>query len=72
LKSKLQKLEGSSFIEIKRNIINIINIVPEKTYYNIFKGSYIRGEEYHKKSRKYTHKIYKENIHIRYTKINVF
>jgi hypothetical protein len=61
LKSKLQKLDGLTYDEIKSNIKQIIKQIPENIYINIFNGSYKRDNIYvnqKKIIRKY--KNYKE------------
>jgi len=50
LKSKLRKMEGHKYDEIKNNITNIINKIPKIVYYNLFKGSYKRDKYYIKKT----------------------
>jgi len=52
LKSKLQKLEGLTFNELKLNIKNVIKDIPKETYTNLLIGSYKRDEIYVKKSSK--------------------
>ena len=60
LKSKLRKLEGIKYDELKENIKNVLKIIPKETYMNIFKGSYERKEGYKKDSKtKKTSKKYK-------------
>ena len=49
-KSKLRKLEGIKYDELKENIKNVLKMIPKETYINIFKGSYERKEEYKKES----------------------
>jgi hypothetical protein len=46
LKSKLQKLDGLTYNDIKSNIKQIIKQIPENTYINIFNGSYKRDNIY--------------------------
>ena len=46
LKSRLQKLDGLTYDEIKSNIKQIIKQIPEKIYTNIFNGSYKRDNIY--------------------------
>ena len=63
LKSKLQKLEGLTYNEIKSNITKAINEIPQKTYNNLLIGSYKRDDVYIKKtSRKSSKRLknYKE------------
>ena len=60
LKSKLRKLEGIKYDELKENIKNVLKIIPKETYINILKGSYERKEEYKKQSK--TKKISKNYI----------
>jgi hypothetical protein len=46
LKSRLQKLDGLTYDEIKSNIKQIIKQIPENIYTNIFNGSYKRDNIY--------------------------
>jgi hypothetical protein len=48
-KSKMRKLEGLKYTEIKDNISRVIKNIPKETFENIFKGSYNRQEIYVKK-----------------------
>ena len=50
LKSRLQKLEGLVYDELKENIKKVIKDIPKEYYKNIFKGSYDRKIKYIKKS----------------------
>lgn len=60
LKSKLRKIEGIKYDELKENIKNVLKIIPKETYMNIFKGTYERQIEYKKKFKsKKTSKNYK-------------
>jgi len=54
LKSKLQKLDGLTHIELKNNISKVLKKIPKEKYKNIFKGAYERHEQYvsNKKTRK--------------------
>ena len=54
LKSKLQKLDGLTHIELKNNISKVLEKMPKEKYKNIFKGAYERPEKYvsNKKTRK--------------------
>jgi hypothetical protein len=69
LKSKLRKIEGIKYNELKENIKNALKIIPKETYINIFKGSYER-EEYknNQKLKKYL-KIIKNNRHFKCQKV---
>lgn len=58
-KSKLQKLDGLTYEEIKANIRKAIKSIPSSTYKNILEGSYKREELYVKKSRKKLVRKYK-------------
>ncbi len=49
LKSRLRKMEGLKYTEIKENIINAIKNISKEIFQNIFKGSYNRQETYVKK-----------------------
>ena len=46
LKSKLQKLDGLTHEEIKKNIKKSLKDIPIESYVNIFKGAYDRSEKY--------------------------
>ena len=60
LKSKLRKLGGIKYNELKENIKNVLKIIPKEIYVNIFKGSYERKEGYKKHTKtKKTSKNYK-------------
>jgi hypothetical protein len=60
LKSRLQKLDGLTHPELKRNITETIQKIPKEKYVNIFKGAYERPEKYvsKRKTRKNPPKIY--------------
>jgi transposase len=60
LKSRLQKLDGLTHLELKRNITETIRKIPKEKYVNIFKGAYERPEKYisKRKTRKNPPKIY--------------
>lgn len=49
LKSRLQKLEGSTYYELKSNIKKILKEIPKENYKNIIDGSYDRTKKYMKK-----------------------
>jgi len=49
-KSKMRKLEGLKYTEIKENISKVIKNIPKETFESIFKGSYERQEVYVKKA----------------------
>jgi transposase len=57
LKSRLQKLEGLKYENLKENIKKVINEIPKEKYENIFKGAYERPEKYVPKNK--TRKITK-------------
>ena len=57
LKSRLQKLDGLKYENLKENIAKVINEIPNEKYENIFKGSYGRPEKYVEKNK--TRKIKK-------------
>ena len=60
LKSRLQKLDGLTHQELKRNITETIRKIPKEKYMNIFKGAYERPEKYvsKRKTRKNPPKKY--------------
>jgi hypothetical protein len=49
-KSKIRKLEGLTYTEIKENISKVIKNISKETFESIFKGSYDRQEVYIKKA----------------------
>jgi len=57
LKSRLQKLEGLKYENLKENIKKVIFEIPKEKYENIFKGAYERPEKYVTKNK--TQKIRK-------------
>jgi hypothetical protein len=57
LKSRLQKLEGLKYENLKENINKVISEIPKEKYINIFKGAYERPEKYIPKNK--TRKIRK-------------
>ena len=57
LKSRLQKLDGLTYNELKKNIEKVIKEIPREKYENIFKGAYERPEKYVSKNK--TRKIKK-------------
>ena len=57
LKSRLQKLEGLKYENLKENIKKVIFEIPKEKYENIFKGAYERPEKYVPKNK--TQKIRK-------------
>ena len=60
LKSRLQKLEGLKYENLKENIQKVINEIPKEKYENIFKGAYDRPEKYIPKNKtRKAKKIYK-------------
>ena len=63
LKSKLRKLEGLKYNELKENIKKVIKDIPKENYKNILKGAYERQGFYIKKHPKQKNiKIIKINI----------
>ena len=60
LKSRLQKLEGLKYENLKENIQKVISEIPKEKYENIFKGAYERPEKYIPKNKtRKAKKIYK-------------
>jgi hypothetical protein len=51
LKSRLQKLEGLKYENLKENIKKVISEIPNEKYENIFKGAYERPEKYVAKNK---------------------
>ena len=58
MKSRLQKLEGLKYENLKENIQKVLNDIPKEKYKNIFKGAYERPEKYIAKHK--TRKIKKK------------
>jgi uncharacterized protein (UPF0335 family) len=59
LKSKLQKLEGLKYEELKNNINDTINNIKDDIYTNIFDGAYNRNILYIPKQKTRKYKNYK-------------
>jgi transposase len=60
LKSRLQKLDGLKYENLKENINKVIGEIPNEKYENIFKGAYERPEKYVPKNKtRRVKKIYK-------------
>ena len=59
-KSRLQKLNGLSYNELKNNIKKVIKEIPKEKYNNIMKGAYEREDKYI--SKKNTTKIKKNYL----------
>ena len=51
LKSRLQKLDGLTHVDLKRNITKVIQGIPKEKYRNIVKGAYERPEKYISKNK---------------------
>ena len=51
LKSRLQKLDGLKYENLKENIQKVISEIPKEKYENIFKGAYERPEKYIPKNK---------------------
>jgi transposase len=51
LKSRLQKLDGLKYENLKGNIQKVISEIPKEKYENIFKGAYERPEKYVPKNK---------------------
>ena len=60
MKSRLQKLEGLKYENLKENIQKVLNDIPKDKYVNIFKGAYERPDKYVAKNKtRKIKKIYK-------------
>ena len=60
LKSRLQKLDGLKYENLKENIQKVISEIPKEKYENIFKGAYERPGKYVPKNKtRKVKKIYK-------------
>ena len=60
LKSRLQKLDGLKYENLKENINKVIGEIPKEKYENIFRGAYERPEKYVPKNKtRKVKKIYK-------------
>jgi transposase len=51
MKSRLQKLNGLTYNNLKENINKVIGEIPKEKYENIFKGAYHRPEKYDPKNK---------------------
>lgn len=51
LKSRLQKLDGLKYENLKENIQKVISEIPKEKYENIFKGAHERPEKYVSKNK---------------------
>jgi len=51
LKSRLQKLDGLKYENLKENIQKVISEIPKEKYENIFKGAYERPDKYIEKNK---------------------
>jgi transposase len=51
LKSRLQKLDGLTYDELKKNIEKVLKEIPREKYEHIFKGAYERPEKYVSKNK---------------------
>jgi hypothetical protein len=51
LKSQLQKLDGLTYDELKKNIEKVLKEIPREKYENIFKGAYEIPEKYVSKNK---------------------
>ena len=51
MKSRLQKLNGLTYKNLKENINKVIGEIPKEKYENIFKGAYERPEKYVPKNK---------------------
>lgn len=51
LKSRLQKLDGLTYDELKKNIEKVLKEIAREKYENIFKGAYERPEKYVSKNK---------------------
>ena len=49
MKSRLNKLDGLTYKELKTNINKVIKDIPKKKYENIIKGAYSRTKKFSKK-----------------------
>jgi hypothetical protein len=61
LKSRLQKLDGLKYENLKENINKVIGEIPKEKYENIFKGAYERPEKYVPKNKTRKVKKYTSN-----------
>ena len=60
LKSRLQKLDGLKYENLKENIQKVVSEIPNEKYKNIFKGAYERPEKYVPKNKtRKINKLYK-------------
>ena len=57
MKSRLHKLNGLTYLELKKNISKVIKEIPKEKYENIIKGTYKRDVVYVKKQSNRTKKL---------------
>jgi hypothetical protein len=62
--SRLQKLDGLKYENLKENIQKVISEIPKEKYENIFKGAYKRPEKYVPKNKTRKVKKSKEKLQI--------
>lgn len=62
LKSKLKKMKGGNFNQLKINVKNALELIPNQTYKNIFKGSYKREVKYVSKKTSRLRKLKKYKL----------
>jgi len=57
MKSRLHKLNGLTYLELKENISKVIKEIPKEKYENIIKGTYKRDVVFVKKPSNRTKKL---------------
>jgi hypothetical protein len=57
LKSRLQKLEGLKYEELKKNIEKVVREIPKEKYINIIRGTYKRPIGFIRKASNRTRKL---------------
>ena len=57
MKSRLHKLEGLTYDDLKKNIDKVVKEIPNKKYENVIKGTYQRPTKFIRKKSNRTRKL---------------
>ena len=57
MKSRLHKLEGLTYDDLKKNIDKVVKEIPKEKYENVIKGTYQRPTKFIRKKSNRTRKI---------------
>ena len=64
MKSRLHKLEGLTYDDLKQNIDNVIKETPKEKYENIIKGTYQRPTKFIRKKSNRTKKLFVAHVKV--------